>query len=69
MTSVFSTGLWVQEQEEVNYTEVTGGNWASGGGGVAQNYRRRDENSGHVLDPFGWMVRATTSGVYLGKGE
>lgn len=53
MTSVFSAGLWVQEQEEVNYTEVTGGNWVSGGGGVAQNYRRREENSGHVLEPFG----------------
>lgn len=66
MTSVFSTGLWVQEQEEVNHTEVTGSNWVSGGG-VAQNYRGRDENSGRVQEPFGWMVRAITSGVYLKK--
>lgn len=51
MTSVFSTGLWVQEQEELNYTEVTGSNWVSGGG-VAQNYRRRDETVAVFRNPL-----------------
>lgn len=61
---LFSVGLWVQRPEEVDCFR-SNWHWMNFGGGVVQNYRRKDKKSGQVLVLFGWMVRATALGFVL----